>query len=610
VALDEALDRVLGEDVRSEHDVPNFDRALLDGWAVRSEDTHGASEQRPVRLRVAPVGVRIGALPERGLEAGEAMAIPTGGALPRGADAVVMVEHSELDVDGRDVEIRRAVTTGTAIAYAGTDIARGELVLGRGERLSSRETGVLAAIGCARVPVRRRPRVAILSTGDELVAPGEQVAPGQVFDSNATMLADAVREQGGVPVPLGIVGDDEQALGAAVRGALACAELVLMSGGTSKGPGDVNAAVLARVLEPPGIVVHGVALKPGKPICLAVSGRVPVVVLPGFPTSAIFTFHELVAPLLRALSGLGAASAPATINARLPFRCASDPGRTEYVMAHLVRDEHGGRLAYPVGKGSGSVTTWSHADGYFVVPERVERIDAGETVTVHPVSGGEVRQVDLVVIGSHCIGVDLLIARLRRDGLRTKVVAVGSEAGLRAAAAGACDVAPIHLLDPASGEYNAPLLPPGVGLVRGYRRRQGLVFRQGDERFEGAAGVAEAVRRAVAAGARMVNRNPGSGTRLLIDGMLGELRPEGYAVEVSSHTAVAAAIEQGRADFGVAIDAVIRGRPLGRLPLREEHYDFAMPAGRAERPAVQAFVALLRDEEIRDGLRNIGLVPW
>ncbi|MDC0748833.1 molybdopterin biosynthesis protein [Polyangium mundeleinium] len=605
VPLDAALGRLLAEDVASPVDVPGFDRSNVDGYAVRASDTFGATEAEPQRLRRLPGSVAMGRLPDVTVEPGTALAIPTGGAVPRGADAIVMVEHTLLD--GDDVQITKASIPGRWITYAGTDVAQGEVVLRAKERLTSRETGVLAAIGLDRVAVLARPRVAILSTGDEIVPPGQPLLPGAVYDSNARILSDAVREAGGEPFLAGIVPDDETSVRDALRRCLADAHVVLLSGGTSKGPGDLNARVLAEALDPPGIVVHGVALKPGKPLCLAVSRGKPVVVLPGFPTSAIFTFHEFVAPVIRALAGLSE-RADDTVTARLPFRVTSEHGRTEYVLVRLVDDEHGARVAYPIGKGSGSVTTFSQADGFFIVDERVEMLDAGDTVVIHPVAGSRPRQVDLVVIGSHCVGLDVLLGRLAARGTTSKLIAVGSEAGLAAVRRGECDVAGVHLYDPNTGTYNEPFLDPGLELARGYGRMQGVVFRPGDPRFEGKR-AEDAVREAARTeGIVMINRNRGSGTRALYDRLLGDARPAGHSVEASSHRAVAAAVAQGRADFGIAIDIVARDRRLGFLPLGEERFDFVVPSNRLGRPAVRTFLAELASAPTRAALRDRGLL--
>jgi putative molybdopterin biosynthesis protein len=582
VALDRALGRVLAEPVRAEVDVPGFDRSNMDGFAVRAQDTFGATEEAPVQLRLGAESIPTGVMPRLELLPGTASSIATGGMLPRGADAVVPVEHT--DLVGGEVVVRRAQVPGGAVSFAGTDVGRGETVLFRGAKLSSRETGVLAAIGMDRVRVVRRPRVAILSTGDEIVAPGEPMRPGLVYDSNGRILADAVAELGALPRFLGVFRDDESALRAALDAALADADLVLLSGGTSKGEGDLGARVV-DALEP-GIVVHGVALKPGKPICLAASGQRPVVILPGFPTSAVFTFHEFVAPVLRALSGLPPERRHA-LRARLAQKTVSERGRLEYLLVGLSRRSDATLAAWPMGKGSGSVTAFSRADGFVRIARNVEIVDEDAEVEVTLI-GRELEAADLVVIGSHCAGLDRIAAALGEEGFTLKVLAVGSQGGLAAARRGECDVAPIHLLDPATGRYNEPFLGGGLRLLPGYQRLQGVLTRSEETR-----GVEELLEDP---GLRMVNRNRGSGTRILIDRLLGERRPPGHAHEPRSHYAVAAAVAQGRADWGVAIESVARQAGLRFLPLQPECYDFAVPADRWDRPAVAALRRLLASE--------------
>jgi putative molybdopterin biosynthesis protein len=601
IALDSALGRVLAADVRSPVDVPSFDRSNVDGFAVVAEDTFGASEESARVVRLLDEALHTGVVPRTAVGRGQAVAIATGGMMPRGADAVVMVEHA--DLAGRDLRVRRAVTAGTNVSFAGTDMTTGETVLRRGTVLSSRDTGVLAAIGVAELDVWRRPVVAILSTGDEVIAPGSPMQPARVYDSNAQILADAVRERGGEPLRLGIVADEEEALRAKLNEALAAADIVLLSGGTSKGAGDVSYRVVAE-LTGPGVVAHGVALKPGKPICLAASDGRPVVVLPGFPTSAIFTFHEFVAPVLTSMAGL-AATDRATVTARLAVKVNSEIGRTEYLLVGLVEGA-GGLTAYPMGQGSGSVTTFSRADGFTTIGRHEEIVDAGATVTVQ-LLGRELHLADLVVIGSHCIGLDYLLGELQRDGVRSKFLAVGSLAGLEAARRGECDVAGVHLLDPESGDYNRPFLTGWLDLIPGYGRLQGIVFRKGDPRFDGRTPQA-----AMEAATRdtecvMVNRNQGSGTRVLIDRLLGGAKPAGYAVQPRNHHAVAAAVRQGRADWGVTLDTIARGAGLGFIPVQHEQYDFVVPKARADRPGVRAFVARLGDPATRDALQRLGL---
>ena len=606
VALDAALGRVLAADVVAPVNVPSFDRANVDGFAVVAADTFGASEETPRSVQLAPEVIHTGVIPSTVVRPGIAVAIATGGMLPRGADAVVMVEHAE--GSGAALRIAKAVTPGSGVSFAATDIAAGETVLRRGQLLTSRDTGVAAAIGVHAVVVWKKPVVAIISTGNEIIAPGERMTDARVYDSNGQVLADSVRELGGEPLRLGIAPDDVDVLRDKLRNALERADVVVLSGGTSKGAGDLSYRVVAE-LRDPGIVAHGVALKPGKPLCLAASRRRAVVVLPGFPTSAIFTFHEFVAPVLRRLGGRGDEERTG-VQARLAVKVNSDAGRTEYLLVSLVEavsdDEAGSLVAFPMGQGSGSVTTFSRADGFTTIGRHDEIVDAGTVVDVQ-LLGRELQLADLVVIGSHCIGLDYLLGVLQDRGIRSKSLAVGSTAGLDAARRGECDAAGIHLLDPVTGRYNAPFVTPQLALVAGYRRLQGVVFRRGDARFEGRAAADAIAAARLDPGCVMVNRNKGSGTRILIDSLLDGARPVGYAVQPRSHHAVAAAIVQGRADWGVTLETIARDAKLGFLPLQEEHYDFVVPTSRARRPGVVALIELLAEPATRLALERLGL---
>lgn len=613
VALARALNRIVADDIQSPVDVPAFDRSNVDGFALRAEDSIGAREDAPRLLRLNDEVLTPGQVPQQAVAAGRATVIATGGMVPRGADAVVMVEDTELlEENGvQSISLRRALAPGAMIAFAGSDVARGETVLRRGQLLTSREIGLLAAVGLAEVPVFRRPRVAVISTGDELTPPGQPLPVGGVYDSNSAIVAAALEEIGCEPVAFGAVPDDLAAQQAVLEQALAC-DGVILSGGTSKGAGDLSYQMVAG-LSDPGIVVHGVAIKPGKPLCLAVTGRKPVVILPGFPTSAIFTFHQFVAPMLRRLAGQPEQSHE-TVQATLATRVASGRGRTEYLMVGLVRGEggeggEGGYVAYPVGKSSGAVSSFSNADGFIRIDAQAEVVPAGSAVTVNLLSA-RVVPADLVSIGSHCVGLDYLLRGLQASGLATKSLQVGSQGGLAAARRGECDIAGIHLMDPDSGEYNRPFLDDSLVLVPGYGRMQGVAFRAGDARFAAAVDARAAVAAALADPAcAMVNRNAGSGTRVIIDRLLDGARPSGHAAQPRSHNAVAAAIAQGRADWGVTIQTVARDYGLGFLPLQEERYDFVVPRSRLERPAVQRFIALLHDPATREHLAALGFKP-
>ena len=606
VTLADALTRVLAHDIVAAVDAPPFDRSNVDGFALRAADTLGASQTVPKTLRLNAEVIACGDAPALEVKPGSATTIATGGVIPRGADAVVMVEQTELLESGEPrIELQRAIAPGQFISYAGSDIARGETLLRRGTRIGSREIGMLATCGLANVDVVRRPKVAVISTGDELVAPGEPLKPAGIYDSNGAIVAAAVAEAGGEPVAFGAIADDGAALDKAVRAALEQSDMVVLSAGTSKGAGDLSHAIVSK-LGAPGILVHGVALKPGKPLCLGVVGKTPVVVLPGFPTSAIFTFHAFVAPVIRALAGLPPEAAQ-TVQARVPVRVASELGRKEFVLVSLI-DGDGGPVAFPTGKGSGSVTSFSQADGFIEIDALASVLDAGSDARVTLI-GSAAHAPDLVIMGSHDVALDVMVGALADRGFSARTLAIGSLGGVAAASRGECDIAPVHLIDPASGRYNEHLVTPALSLVRGWQRMQGVLFRKGDARFEGR-GASEAIKAVLAdPAALMVSRNAGAGTRVLIDRLLAGARPPGYANQPKSHNAVAASIAQGRADWGVAIEPVARMYGLGFLPLAPEHYDFLVVENRRQRPAVRAFLAALRDETTRDRIRALGMEP-
>jgi putative molybdopterin biosynthesis protein len=607
VALAQALGRVLAEAVAAPADVPPFDRSGVDGFAVRAADLADAGEGTPATLSLNGEVIACGVAPRLAVAPGTATPIATGGPIPRGADAVVMIEHTDpVEMpEGVLIAVRRAASPGQFVAYAGSDMARGETLLRQGAVIGSREIGMLAACGVAETPVFRKPRVGVLSTGDELIAPGRPLPPAAIYDANGPIVAAAVAENGGEPLFYGAVPDDEAKLDAALRRAFAECDMVILSGGTSKGAGDLSHRLVSR-LGRPGIVAHGVALKPGKPLCLAVCDGKPVVVLPGFPTSAMFTFHDVVAPVLRRLAGLPA-RAEAAVPATVPVRVASELGRTEFVMVSLI-ERDGGYAAYPTGKGSGAITSFAQADGFITVDALADALPAG-TETVVRLFTPHLRAPDLVIVGSHDLGLDAVVGRLAAQGLSVRLIAVGSLGGLAAARRGECDLAPIHLMDPETGRYNESFLSPGLDLVEGWRRMQGVVFRPGDARFEDR--TAEDAARAALAdpSCLMVNRNPGAGTRILIDRLLGGAKPDGYWNQPRSHNAVGAAIAQGRADWGVAIEPAADAYGLGFLPLGEERYDFALVAERREKPAVAAFLETLADREVHATLRGLGFRP-
>ncbi|MDZ7810723.1 MAG: substrate-binding domain-containing protein [Arhodomonas sp.] len=442
------------------------------------------------------------------------------------------------------------------------------------------------------------------STGDEILPPGTPARPGAVYDSNGAILAAAVRENGGGPLPLGICPDR-------------AARPLCVGPGAGAG-GRRGAALRWHVRGPPGMWCagwwrgcgmpasssHGVALRPGKPLCLAVHDGVAVAVLPGFPTSAIFTFHEFIVPVIRRLAGLPPRRRE-VVTARLPMDVPSEYGRVDYRMVGLLPQADGTPAAYPSPKGSGAVTAFSRADGFIAIGARSTGMGAGSEVEVQCLEGRDTA-ADLVAVGSHCTGLDHLLGRLRREGHAVRSMHVGSLGGVAAAGRGDCDIAGVHLLDPETDRYNSPWLPEGVTLVPGYRRRQGICLYPDDERLTTLPLDTLAERLRDDPDLVMVNRNHGSGTRVLIDRLLDGLRPPGWGVQPASHNAVAAAVAQGRADWGMTIEPVARAYGLAFVPVRDEHYDFMIPDARLDRPAVTRFRELLAEPEVREALTGLG----
>jgi putative molybdopterin biosynthesis protein len=607
VPLEEALGRVLAEDVEAEIDVPPFDRASMDGYAVRAEDTFGAEEDRPITLRV--VGkIGAGDSPNVAVEDGEAVEISTGAPIPKGANAVVMVEYTWLK-DG--LKVYRAVSPGENIMAAGADIMAGELVLRRGSLLTPRETGVLAALGRRSVKVYRKPKVAVISTGNEVVPPGSPLPYGKIYDINSRTISDSVVEDGGEPIFLGIVGDSFDEMRSKILEALRDADVVITSGGTSAGVGDLLYKVVDG-LGPPGIIVHGVAVRPGKPTVIAVSRGKPVIGLPGYPASALMIYSILVRPLIRRLGGLSPESRGRLLEARVAERFPASGGRREYVPVILVRAENEEYFAYPLPGESGAITTLAEADGFVEIPEGKLFLEAGEPVSVE-LFGQSLRPPDLTIIGSHCVGIDILL-RIAREGgspLMAKVIATGSSGGFVAVRRGVADIAGTHLLDEETGLYNLPFLErfnvaDKAVLVRGYRREQGILVAKGNPK--GIRGLEDLLREDVT----IINRNPGSGTRMLLDMRLRAIaearrmnpeelarRVRGYRTEAKSHSAVAVAVLQGKADAGLAIRAVAELYGLGFIPVAYEEYDFLIRRERYAKPSVQTFLKALRSEGFR-----------
>ncbi|MEM3565875.1 MAG: molybdopterin-binding protein [Candidatus Bathyarchaeia archaeon] len=379
VPLLEACNRVLAEDVTAPIKIPPFNRSTVDGYAVKAEDTFGADENKPVKLRLCGT-VNVGETPKIRVEHGTAAEIMTGAPIPEGADAVVMAENAERK--NRDIYVYAAVAKGENVMEAGADIKKGETVAKQGQLLGSREIGAIAAVGLSKVKVYKIPSVAVLSTGAEITEPGKPLAPGKIYDINAYSLSAAVVESGGKPVYLGVFPDDQNEIEKALKKALSSADVVVTSGGVSVGPKDVIPKMLS-FLGKPGVIVCGVATKPGKPTTVAIIDGKPIFALPGHPTSALLIFHLLVRPIIERMAGRKTMEA-ATVRAFASTRIFPARGRRTFVMVKLKGDKSKRLIAEPVPAGlSGAITTLLKADGFIEIPENQQFVDVDEEVTVH-----------------------------------------------------------------------------------------------------------------------------------------------------------------------------------------------------------------------------------
>ena len=378
VSLSETHNRTLATDVTSQFDIPPFDRSTVDGYAVKAADTFGADEGNPIKLKLYGQ-VNVGEPPKVKVANGEAALIVTGAPIPEGTDSVIMVEHT-VQKDNR-ILVHTSVSKGENVMRAGSDIRKGERILKKGTPLTSHEIGVLAALGLGKVEVFKHPKVAIISTGAEITEPGNPLPPGKIYDINAYALSAAVAECGGEPVNLGIVQDKTDLMATALKKALSKADVVITSGGVSVGPTDIIPKVL-NSLGKPGVIVYGIAVRPGKPTTIAAVDGKPVFSLPGHPASALLIFHLLARSMIAKMAGRSEEPS-ITVEAVTSERLFPARGRRTYVTVSLKLDKRGKLVASPVPTGlSGAITTLAKADGFTQIPEDQQFVDKGETVLV------------------------------------------------------------------------------------------------------------------------------------------------------------------------------------------------------------------------------------
>ncbi|MEM1546118.1 MAG: molybdopterin biosynthesis protein [Candidatus Methanomethylicia archaeon] len=609
VDLENALGRILAEDIYAPIDYPSFDRAEVDGYAVRAEDTYGVDEEHPVRLRVTGV-IGVGEAAGGEVNSGEAIEVATGAIIPRGANSVVMEEYTQR-IDG-EILVYRAVYPGENIATTASDISMGDLILRKGILLKPHDIGLIASLGIGSIKVYRKVKVAIFSTGSEVVKPGLKTSLGQVYDVNSYILLSSLKELGVEVRYAGHLPDNYGEVRRKIEEILKYSDVVITSGGTSAGLGDLIYRVFDDIGEP-GVIIHGLKVKPGKPTVIAVAKGKLLIGMPGFPMSCTMVFHKVVKPIIAKLQGLRLASEE-TVKAKIPYRLRVGGGKAWLIPVSIIKSTQE-LLCYPLSLSSGSVSALSYADGYLHVPENKEILEEYELVDIHLFSS-KLRIAQLVFIGSHDIALSRILGYW---GLidECKIIPTGSLRGWYAVINGEADIAPTHLLHEETEEYNTPYLEKLKAkdvavLVRGYARRIGFIVPRGNPK-----GIVE-FRDLARNDVSIVNRVKGSGIRTYIDIELKKLasninvnfkeltsRIRGYTYEVKTHTAVAAAVAQGRADTGITVEIAAEMYNLDFIPLTEEIVDFLIRKDRLRKETVNKFINLLKTEETYKLIKEI-----
>lgn len=596
IGVEDALGRVTAEPVFARISAPTYHGAAMDGIAVRAEDTYGTTEKAPKQLTIGE----------------DALWINTGQALPEGYNAVIMIEKIH-QLDDARIEILSAAYPWQNVRKVGEDIVATQLLLPQNHVIRPYDMGALAAAGIFRIMVRKKPKVIIIPTGTELVRVTDVTDPGrigknQIIESNSLTLSGLVREAQGEPVVFDITPDTEENIRETLlRAADSDADLVLINAGSSAGSKDYTAHIVAETGK---VLVHGVAMMPGKPTILGVVHGKPVIGIPGYTVSAVLSFEQFARPLIFALQGLTPPEVR-TIPVRPSRDIPSKLGTEEFIRVNIGRV--GDRLiATPLPRSAGSVTTLTRAEGIIRIPPLSEGVTQDEEIQAELLVDAEELKNTIVVIGSHDITIDILADEIRRSGRNIRISSgnVGSLGGLMAIRQGICHCAGTHLLDVETGDYNVSYLKRylkgiRVSLFHLVLRDQGLIVQKGNPK--GITGIRDLTRDDVT----FVNRQAGSGTRILLDHNLARsgIKPEsikGYELEELSHMSVAVDVLSGAADCGMAIHAAARALDLDFIPMDREQYDLVIPSAFLPDPNIRVVLETIRSREFRDRVRALG----
>lgn len=582
--------RVTGLPIWAKSSSPHYDSAAMDGIAVRSIDTNGATETSPIRLKIGP----------------QAQWVDTGDPLPDGLDAVIKIEVVH-EIDKSTIEIRSPVPPYHDVRLLGEDIVATELVLPEGHILRPQDLAACAQAGLVEIPVRRRPKILIIPTGSELVDIGSIPKPGDIIESNSLMLSAMIEEWGGLPERLQSIPDNRTQLSAALMSALNKSDIVIINAGSSAGSEDYTAQLIKDIGD---VVIHGVAIKPGHPVILGLVDGKPVIGIPGYPVSAAITAEIFVKPLIEYQLGLSPQKRE-TVKAIVTRKIQSQSGEDEYLRVRLGRV--GKRMmATPIQRGAGVIMSLVRADGLAISPRLSEGFEAGTEIDVQLLRKRDQLESTIVVTGSHDVAIDLLASELHKNHPDKSIASsnIGSLGGLMALNRAEAHIAGCHLMDQETGEYNIPFVHtymrgiPSV-VVNLTHRVQGLIVKKGNPKA--VKSLEDLSRQDIS----FVNRQRGSGTRLLLDHMLKNTnlpnqRIRGYEREEYTHLAVAAAIAGERADCGLGILSAARALKLDFIPLGTEQYDFVIPGEFYDGELILPLLDLIHSKKFRQQIDALG----
>ncbi len=619
VHLEKARNRILMEDVTAAVDIPPFDRSLMDGYAVNAEETYTIDETHPVIFKI--VGdIRAGDTTTKTLsETNTCFEIATGAPIPRGANAVIMVENTSKKSES-EVLFYRPVSPQENIDSAGSDIMFGETVLRSGQVLSSVKLGILASLGINSVKVQKKIVIGVLSTGNELKRPGTPLEFGSIYDSNSIIVRNLLLDIGAQPIDLGICLDDMKSLKRKIENSVKTVDILILSGGTSAGEGDYSYRAITELGG--RLLFHGVSSKPGKPLAAGIIDNKLIITLPGFPASAIFSFNTVIIPLLKKWSHLSSETLN-SIFASVNQKILNTSGRTQFKLVHVLKSGDSYRI-YPVKGNSGSVSALERADGFITIPDNVTILSPGEIVEV-TLFQKVLAIPEIIFVGSHDFVIDRLFTYYKNlfPGINTKLIFTGSSGGLSSLGRDECDIAGSHLLDEETGEYNMPFiekmnLTTKIELVKGYNRIQGLYIPKGNPK--NITGIKDLLRDDIT----FMNRIEGSGTRVLLDSLLHKLATEinmpfeklqrkiiGYNTVASSHSATVNAVVRGIVDVSIGIKTFADLFNIDFIPLAEERYDLLINKRSIEKEAVKQLLLTFKTQGFRNYVEKfIGEVKW